>query len=847
MDGSMTVMLRSIVLAFCLGGLLACSGGGNEGPDGPGDGAGGAGGGSGNGAAGSGDNKALGDADDGLGFGSRYRYFLDDIGEITAQELLLRYAPDDSLYQAQLDWDVTQADFWDAINSPVSDTPTLIGGDSWPEVDLYDFSLNDEELSRIRRQGFVVSEGLQADNFLDIYYRVFYRDLPVFITVDSVLHAWHRSYDALLEELERYYLSPAIQTVLAELVSTMQQRDLAGYSPVVQQAFHDLDLYFSVARSLFAGEQRDPVLPDSDAEASAAIVAALLAAQGQREFALFSDPARSVDTTQYTPRGHYTASPELERYFRGMMWLGRLDLRLASTETRSASLYELAAALVLNDLLDDSAQLPLVRELDELLQFMVGRIDALSLQQWSELLQYFSAADLKRYGSLEDLQQLQSEIYQSGLGRSEIMSRESLYNTELQGSDDLPVALPFFGQRFSVDAWATAMVTEDPDRLKWHEMPLPRKLPSDLDVAFSVLANDSVVPELVRRIEADDGLAHRDGFNYQPHLAAVRETVKLLNDNFWQGDLYNHWLYTLRALSEPTTGSEYPQAMRSQAWAQKNLQTQLASWSELRHDTLLYVKQPVVTGGLCYYPEGYVEPRLAFWQRMAAMARLMAARLETLDSEILVANTPAMTSMEQLQLQSWQTPEFAMFDDGSLRRIAWGTATPFFYHFADTMDALGEIARKQLASEALDDTDRWYLENIVEIVQYYNGPRTLNGWYPDLFYKGDVDAESYDALIADVQTALPDQLSGYPGNIQYQATGKVNLLAIAIENEGDKLVYLGPVFSHYELNQPYVNGRMDDDAWKQLLASPDAPAHPEASASYLVPGPPRGQVRYVGP
>ena len=41
----------------------------------------------------------------------------------------------------------------------------------------------------------------------------------------------------------------------------------------------------------------------------------------------------------------------------------------------------------------------------------------------------------------------------------------------------------------------------------------------------------------------------------------------------------------------------------------KTLTTQLASWTHLRHDTLLYVKQSYSARTACVYPAGYVEPR----------------------------------------------------------------------------------------------------------------------------------------------------------------------------------------------------------------------------------------------
>ena len=57
--------------------------------------------------------------------------------------------------------------------------------------------------------------------------------------------------------------------------------------------------------------------------------------------------------------------------------------------------------------------------------------------------------------------------------------------------------------------------------------------------------------------------------------------------------------------------------MRRTAYQRKQLQTQLASWAELRHDTVLYGKQSYSMGILCEYPEGYVEPYPEFFARIA--------------------------------------------------------------------------------------------------------------------------------------------------------------------------------------------------------------------------------------
>jgi hypothetical protein len=140
-----------------------------------------------------------------------------------------------------------------------------------------------------------------------------------------------------------------------------------------------------------------------------------------------------------------------------------------------------------------------------------------------------------------------------------------------------------------------------------------------LDVAFSVFGNDAVVPEIVARIQDQNGVPFRDGRPYQHNLFAARKTVDALQPSAWKENLYTAWLAAIRALSEPTTAPHFRRQC-ARAWAMKNLNTQLASWTELRHDTVLYAKQSYTEPLVCSYPAGFVEPVPRFWQKMKELA-----------------------------------------------------------------------------------------------------------------------------------------------------------------------------------------------------------------------------------
>jgi hypothetical protein len=98
----------------------------------------------------------------------------------------------------------------------------------------------------------------------------------------------------------------------------------------------------------------------------------------------------------------------------------------------------------------------------------------------------------------------------------------------------------------------------------------------------------------------------------------------------WESTIYMSWLACLRELSTPTTDGKCPEAMRTRTWAMKTLNAQLASWTQLRHDTILYAKQSYTGVGQCVYPAGFVEPRVAFWQHLRATVSRAADLLTSL-------------------------------------------------------------------------------------------------------------------------------------------------------------------------------------------------------------------------
>ncbi len=70
--------------------------------------------------------------------------------------------------------------------------------------------------------------------------------------------------------------------------------------------------------------------------------------------------------------------------------------------------------------------------------------------------------------------------------------------------------------------------------------------------------------------------------------------------------------------------------MQGTAWHDKQLQSSLSSWAQLRHDTILYAKASGAEMGGDMPPEvqGWVEPVPEVWGRLAYLSRLSRSGLE---------------------------------------------------------------------------------------------------------------------------------------------------------------------------------------------------------------------------
>jgi len=618
----------------------------------------------------------------------------------------------------------------------------------------------------------------------------------VLITTDSVLDAVHRSFDDILASLEEGALSPLLATALARAHRAVLA--LAKADPALAEAAADVDLYLTIARNLLAPAKDDdgvqpqygdavptplalpPTLADRpQVEALLAAVDSGTFENGDDEGTVLYGAKRRVDWTQFMARGHYTKTATLVRYFRAVMWLGRADLGFQLDQPR-----QLRAAGLLAQALDQSGAADQLAEVTQLVDLFAGGGDDLDLPG---LLAVMQRVGVKAPHDLTDpkaLAKVADTLDAEGLGRPRI--RSQIVESEL--TDPAHAMAPPFvqvlGQRFAIDSFVLSHVVYDD--IVFHGKKMLRRLPSGLDV-MAALGSD-VATHLLRPAIAE--------FGYAANLAALRDVITSRPASAWEGSLYDMWLAGLRTLSRPPATGSVPEVMKRGSWAKKMLATQLASWAQLRHDTILYTQQSFSSGGGCFYPLAYVEPYPEFYAAFGHFARVAAERIgalkaRTKDRHIASAIKPLVK---------------------------------YYQRFGAIMDQLGGLAAKELAGKPFTKAEQRFLRRTVQQHDSHDDEYmptiTWDGWYLELVYRAGVaDGRALDPAptIADVHS------DGETAQTLEAATGGVDMAIIAIDNGGDRALYVGPVLTYYEFAQP-ASDRLDDDAWRQQVESSDVPA-----------------------
>ena len=574
---------------------------------------------------------------------------------------------------------------------------------------------------------------------------------PSFITTDALLQAYHMLFDRGLELVEQKVLARRMSALSHAMVRWCLGQARRAANPVVKQAALDDAAFFAVAQSLLTGRK----VPRVVAGLVRKDLTRIMAHAVREPSAILGVP---VDFTMFVPRGHYTRTGRLKRYFRGMMWYGlaSMPLMTASEGVDSPQGRATLRALLMTRGLYEAKVgrrrcIDLWNDVYRITSKFVGPSDDLTPVDFHRVMVKVwtgggvdglaSAAKIKRFAALGQAFS-KPRIVQVHVGESSAAAARKKFR--------------LMGQRFIFDSYLLQNLV--------HPKVAKRMFPTALDVP-AVFGSDRAA----KLAEAKMAPAMRQA--YQKTLARLRAETAAVSTKTWDSNLYWGWLATAAALLMDVPKG-YPSFMMGAAWRDKSLVTFLGSWTELRHNTVLYAKQ---SGAECGGDEdeppmakGYVEPNVELWTRLQALAQ--ATRL------VLTQRHPA-SGLERVTNALKDLEKWAAF----CRRVSIAELTGHAVTHADykKMTMFGAELESMHAVTVAGDA-----------------------------FKMLTPSQRHMGLVVDVHKAAPLVLE--------EAVGGPALIYVVVPKGRGFQIARGAMFTQYEFAHA-ASDRMTDEAWKAWL------------------------------
>lgn len=665
------------------------------------------------------------------------------------------------------------------------------------------FHLSPAVSELLKKNGFAVSTAYYKE-ISDIYLECKDTNQPIFITTDAVLHTGHIFFDYLLRilEVEKLYDSAIELTDRMLELSTKQYYEAS--SEEVKEAARLNIGFFAVAKRQFDPEYQVDYGLNELVEQECENIKNHKGLEFRelltyvKNPSIYQIPYAYEDYSQYIPRGHYTRNEKLENYFKAMMWYGRIDFKLRPASEEPAITYgkkmTLQAILMADALLKDEKSFKLWKMIYEPTVYFVGKTDDLYVDDYVKLIKEIFPPNesVDKYIEQERL----SEFIDRAI---KLRPPKILSGAAFVEDGDFKISTKgfrFMGQRFIPDSYMfqelvfgvkdkKIIMQYTGDKKPFTMEIIPnigpvRAFPRGLDIC-AVLGSKRALEIL----ETEGDTEYTEYYNQLDNLI---EEFSLKTVEEWKQNLYWRWLYALLPLLEEKEGINIAPFMQSPAWVDKELQTVLGSWTELRHDTILYAKQSYTMASKGMPPEpsltyGYVEPYPEVYARLEEMMRDLRNNLITLDLDI----------------------------EGISEKIK---------EFEELLDKLKIISEKEISNTPLDNEEYELIWNI--------GSRlvSLKEFPSQILEKITSDTDEKMEIIVDVHTDVNT------GQVLEEGVGTPFNIYVIIDSARGVRIYRGAVFSYYEFKHP-MEDRLTDEKWQEMGENRERPNQPDWVKSFV--------------
>jgi len=509
------------------------------------------------------------------------------------------------------------------------------------------------------------------------------------------------------------------------------------------------EVYYAIALSLITGVKQD--VPAEYTASYEYEYQHTTNGQGQKSDFLEDS---LMDYTQFQPRGNYTRTTMLKQYFKCVKWLNSASIYIDNDPGLTK------AVLLADGLLQSGPSLTKYHTFSTIIQFLAGEENNLSVAHLIKVLEETKHKTVGELLTTEKLDKMRSALYAADPRKMFPKGANEKTNDFLARKKIL-----FTAGRYTFDG-------EILQRLVDITRPEPKRpFPKGLDV-FAAMGNHQAEDILMN--------VYKEKQNWESYADSLN-VLKRKMEGFhnWNQSIYNKKMETVLSLQK--LNSDAPYFMQSSKWQKKNLNTMLASWTELKHDMVLYIDQPngaeMGDGGEVPPPQkiAYVEPQAVFWENCIALLSL---------------------NKEMLQENGLLTEKL---DDRNKE-------------LSDMASLFVRISNKELKKQSLSNAE-------LDTLSFIGGKVESLTLKIIESNQGSISAvttpERYIAVATDVYT--------YNNNVLQETVGMGDDIYVIAEING--LLYLtrGAVFSQYEFTGT-SSERLTDEIWQKQLLEHKNPA-----------------------
>lgn len=590
----------------------------------------------------------------------------------------------------------------------------------------------------------------EFDQIHQIYEDNEYQYIASFVTTDSVTHIFHIFYDGFLRNLEKDELYPKS----IDLNKNLLAENISLYDDLQNERLKEIqnrNIAFIATGLKLLGEEPEN-LPGKAKE----LVDEEMKNVSQEGVSTSVISGRDVDYSQLKPRGHYTRSEELKKYFSGTMFFGQVGLFIENDGKPDEDSI-LQGLLLTHSIYKNPEILKTWEDLVEPIDFLVESADDLSIREYARTLYGV-------YGKDFDINKLDDE-----------KNISSAYKVLSEYPD--PQVAGFMGKSFRFmpqRAVMDSVLMQNVVDIARDDKPSDRPIYSGLDL-MTAFGNEKAL-----EIQKEDPYnSHWD--KYQEKTDENISIVEKMEDLDWQKNMYRGWLWMLKSYDQKF-GEGYPMFMRNDAWERKDLVSALGSFAELKHDTVLYGKAVMAEmggGGDFEIPKSYVEPNVELYEKLNWLLEFTKVNLK---------NRDMLSSKYEEKINNFQAM-VVKFRDLSIKELQNEPLTEEEIEYLLYIG--GEM--ESLMVDFVESTD----EN--QISYWYEIQNATDRRMP---------------VVVDLMRVVENSVGLPKDEISHIGTGKPMEIFVIYPHEGKLYMGRGATFSYYEfLNKE----RPTDEEWQKMV------------------------------